>query len=82
MLEIVSYLLVGGTGITAGTATFQALGLDGVWRPLATPAAVSFTVPATFNGSFPGPYHGIRIALTALAGGTIYAELSGKITHQ
>jgi hypothetical protein len=77
MLEYVSYMLTTG-GTATGTVTFQELGADGAWRTLSSPAAVTLGAALTYSGSFTGPFHGVRIAATAIAVAPItYAELKG-----
>ena len=75
MLEYVSYMFTSG-GSATGTITFQELGADGTWRALASPAAVTLGAAVTYNGSFTGPFHGIRIAASSIAVAPVtYAEL-------
>jgi hypothetical protein len=78
----VSYLFASG-GTATGNINFQELGADGTWRTLVVPATVALGAALTYNGSFTGPFHGIRIAVSALAVATItYAELKGSSTNQ
>lgn len=77
LLTNVTYTLVNATA--TGTITFQELGLDGVWRNMATPAPISLS-SATVNGTISGAYHGIRANLSALAISTVtYLELRGTV---
>ena len=78
LIDLVSYYIVGGASVT-GTVTFQELGGDGTWRSLVTPAPITLSA-INFNGIFTGPFHGVRLAVTSLAGGNItYAELKATI---
>lgn len=80
VFDYVGYYLGVGAGVSAGTAAFQVLGLDGVWRPLAVPAAITLVASTNFNGTIQGPFHGVRITIAALAGGNVtYAELTGSV---
>jgi hypothetical protein len=75
MLEFVSYLFTTG-GSATGTITFQELGADGVWRPLVSPAPVVLGAALSYNGSFTGPFHGVRLAAASIAVAPVtYAEL-------
>jgi hypothetical protein len=80
MITNASYYITAGTGVTAGTVTFYELGLDGTWRPLASPAPVSTVVltAANYNGTISGQFHGLQIQVTGLTGGNLtYLELKG-----
>jgi hypothetical protein len=78
-IDLATYLIVVGAGATA-TATFQALGGNGTWFALVSPAPISLTAATSFNGIVNGPYHGLRLVITAIAGGTLsYVELIGSI---
>jgi hypothetical protein len=89
VLTTVSYVVVAGAGVSAGTVGFQVMGADGTWRTVttpnaaATPAAFQLTLAAstTFNGQLAvTPCIGVRLVVAALAGGNItYAELTGSI---
>jgi hypothetical protein len=75
-----SYYITAGTGVTAGTVTFFELGLDGTWRPLASPAPVStvFATSPNYNGAFTGQFHGLQAQVTGLTGGNLtYLEIKG-----
>lgn len=82
MLVFVSYLVVGGSTGVGTILTFQELGADGNWRALVAPAALTIASGTVLNGSFTGPFHGIRFALSGLVGnGAAYAELKATILH-
>jgi hypothetical protein len=75
-----SYIIIAATGVSAGTATFYELGLDGTWRPLATPAPVSivFATTPNYSGTILGQFHGLQMQITGLTGGNLsYAEIKG-----
>lgn len=77
LIKDVTYELVNSTA--TGTLTFQSQGLDGVWRNLSTPTAITLS-SATTDGVIPGSYHGIRVVLSALAVSTVtYFELRGTV---
>lgn len=72
------YHITAGSGVSAGSVTFQELGGDGVWRTMQDVTALSLTGPGEFAGTLNGPCHGLRIALGAVTGGSVtYAELIG-----
>ena len=80
MITLVSYLIVGGSSGVGTVLTFQELGPDGVWRSIVAPAAVTIVNSTTANGSFTGPFHGLRLLLSNPVGnGATYAELKGTI---
>lgn len=77
MIDLASYYITGGSA--TGTVTFQELGADGTWRSLALPTALALSANPQ-NGILNGPFHGIRLAVTALAVSTItYAELKATV---
>lgn len=77
LLKDITYELVNSTA--TGTLTFQSLGLDGTWRNMSTPAAITLS-SATTNGTIAGSYHGVRVVLSALAVSTVtYLELRGTV---
>jgi hypothetical protein len=79
LLKDITYTIVNGTA--TGTLTFQELGGDGTWRAMATPAPVTLSA-ITINGTIAGAYHGIRVALTALAVSTVtYVEIRGTVVN-
>ena len=78
LLTNVTATIVNATA--TGTLTFQELGLDGVWRAMATPAPISLSAITT-NVVVTGAYHGIRLNLSALAISTVtYAELRATVS--
>jgi hypothetical protein len=80
MIDLATYYIAAGTGISAGTVTFQELGADGTFRNLASPAAITLAASTNYNGVLNGPFHGLQIVVAALAGGNItYAELKGTV---
>lgn len=81
-LLAVAYHVTAGTGVTAGTVTFQELGADGVWRNLSSPTPLSLTAAGDSNGNFTGPFHGVRISLGSITGGTVsFAELQAALAQ-
>jgi hypothetical protein len=79
MLEFISYIITTG-GTATGTVTFQELGADGTWRNLAAPALVTLSATTIYNGSFTGPFHGIRFSAGSIAVAPItYAELKATV---
>jgi hypothetical protein len=85
MLENVSYLL-NPNALGSGTVTFQSLEMDGTgpagvasWVNLATPAPITLTASTPANGSFAGPFLGIRLNLSGTIAGATYARLSASV---
>ncbi|SRR6266566_4353333 len=82
VIDVASYVFTTGAGVSAGTVTLQALARDGAtWFNL-TVAGNPFTLAAnaTVSGTINGPWHGVRMVVAALAGGSItYAEIIGSI---
>jgi hypothetical protein len=77
LITNITYEMVNSTA--TGTLTFQSLGLDGTWRNMATPAAITLS-SITINGTIAGAYHGVRVVLSALAVSTVtYFELRGTV---
>lgn len=82
MLLAVSYHVTAGTGVTAATVTFQEIGGDGTWRNLAAPAPLTLTAANEYNGNFNGPFHGLRLVLSGITGGSItFAELQAALVQ-
>ncbi len=80
MIEVVSYFVAGGSTGVGTVVTFQELGADGVWRAMVSPAPITIANSTNNNGSFNGPFHGVRLAVSGLVGnGASYAELKGSI---
>jgi hypothetical protein len=78
LLTNVTATIVNATA--TGTLTFQELGLDGTWRAMSTPAPISLS-SATTNVILTGAYHGIRVALSALAVSTVtYVEIRATVS--
>lgn len=82
-IDLATYAIVLNSGVTAGVATFQALLPNGTWYNLASPAPISalvYATAATYNGIINGPFHGLRVVISGLTGGTIAAiEIIGSI---
>ena len=83
MLEFVSYMIVTG-GTATGTITFQELGADGVWRSLLlTPPPIVLSATLIYNGTFTGPFHGIRLNAASIAVAPVtYAELKATARNE
>jgi hypothetical protein len=85
MLEVVSYYIAGGSTGVGTIITFQELGGDGTWRAMVGtagtgPGVITLANSTNYNGSFNGPFHGIRLAMSGLVGnGASYAELKGTV---
>ena len=76
LFDSASYAIVLQSGVTAGTATFQAVLPDMLtWYALAAPVPLTliYATEVDFNGVIPGLYHGLRIVITGLTGGLIQA---------
>jgi hypothetical protein len=74
MLDLATYDIQLGAGVTAGTLTFQELFADLVtWIPLINPVALSLVTAtaAIYNGILNGPFLGLRFVVTGITGGTI-----------
>lgn len=81
-LLAVSYHITAGTGLTTATVTFQEIGGDGQWRNLQAPAPLTITAPGDYNNNFNGPFHGLRMVLSGIAGGQItFAELQSALVQ-
>jgi hypothetical protein len=79
VIDLASYRFDTG-GTTTGLVTFQELCGDGVWRNLVAPAAVTLGAALQYNGILNGPFHGLRLVVSALAVSVItFAELKGSI---
>jgi hypothetical protein len=80
MLEVVSYYIAGGSTGVGTVVTFQELGADGTWRAMVSPAPITIASSTNYNGSFNGPFHGVRLTVSGLVGnGASYAELKGTV---
>lgn len=73
MLFAVRYHFTAGAGVTASTFTFQELLENGSFVNLANSdiAAVSLTAPGEASGTLTGPFLGLQVVLSGLAGGNI-----------
>lgn len=80
LIDLASYLIVGGSTGVGTVLTFQELGPDGVWRALVAPAPVTIVNSTTVNGAIAGQFHGLRLVLSNPVGnGASYAELKGTV---
>lgn len=78
VIDYVSYFLVSGTA--SGTVSFLSLGVDGVYRALVSPSAVSIANGTTYNAGFggvtQGPFLGIQM-LSSITGTFTYGQIIG-----
>jgi hypothetical protein len=80
MIDLASYYIAASSSGVGTVVTFQELGLDQTWRPLASPVAITLANSTNYNGLLNGPFHGLRINISGLVGsGATYAELKGTI---
>ena len=70
MIDLVTYYIAASTA--TGNINFQELAPDRVtWLPLVVPATIALAGAGPFNGSFTGPFLGVRIVVSALAVSTV-----------
>lgn len=82
-LDDVGYEIVTGSGVSAGTVTFQFLGYDGVWRNGPASSNITLTASTTFSNNLASlglcPCVGVQIVVSGLTGGNIvYAHIVGR----
>ena len=80
MINNATYLFT-TAGATTGNVAIQALGADGTWRSLQTPAVIALSATLNYSGQILGTFHGLRLNVSSLAVSTItYAELTCTIS--
>jgi hypothetical protein len=83
VIDLASYLIVGGSSGVGTIVTFQEFGGDGNWRALVSPAPITIASSTSYNGVLNGPFHGLRISISGVVGnGVGYAELVGSVRSQ